>query len=257
MPSRQAIVRRVRRAFGLSPTRQLDLRLAALERVFHAPPLTPELAAAIRLISPQFPVSPTEEDRAFWETDQNGACWGEYEALAPLFRTLPTPAKVLEIGPGLGRSLVFFSKKLPWQSAQLHAYDGDGTHTRYTIQGPRFTDSFCGNLTQLRQVLDFNNVANVTLFDAHQTTLASLPGPYDLLYSFYSVGFHWALEHFLADLLPLLGPRSVALFTVPQSFKPFPALDALSFRLIDYKPIWPPEAHLKLLVLSKETLPVF
>lgn len=257
MTTRQAIVRRVRRAFGLSPARQLDPRLAAMEHVFLAPPLTAKLAAAIRLISPQFPVRPTESDRIFWETDQNGACWGEYEALAPLFRDLPPPAKVLEIGPGLGRSLVFFSKKLPWQAAQLHAYDGDGTRTRYTIQGPRFTDSFCGNLTQLRSVLDYNAVPNVTLFNAHQTLLASLPGPYDLLYSFYSVGFHWALEHFLADLLPLLGPRSVALFTVPQSFKPFPALDALSFRLIDYKPIWPPEAHLKLLVLSKDVLPEF
>ncbi len=254
MPSPQAIVRRVRRAFGLSPARRLNPRLAAMERVFHAPPLTPELAAAIRLISPQFPVTPTEEDRLFWETDQNGACWGEFEALEPLLRALPAPARVLEIGPGLGRSLVFFSKKLNWQAAALHAYDGDGSRTRYTIQGPRFTDSFCGNLAQLRHVLAFNGVGNVTLFDAHQTPLSALPGPYDLLYSFFSIGFHWSLEHFLADLLPLLGPHSVAIFTVPESFRPFPALDALSTRLIDCKPVWPPEARLKLLVLSKELL---
>ena len=247
----------MRNALGLKPDFQLDPRLASMEHVFLAPPLTPQLAAAIRLISPQFPVSPTEQHRAFWETDQNGACWGEYEALASLFQALSTPAKVLEIGPGLGRSLVFFSKKLHWQNAELHAYDGDGTRTRYTIEGPRFTDSFCGNLAQLQHVLTFNGVTNTTLFDAHSTALAALPGPYDLLYSFYSIGFHWALEHFLADLLPLLGPRSIAIFTVPQSFHPFPALEPLAYRLIDWKPVWPPEAHLKMLVLSKAALPEF
>lgn len=257
MKSPQSIIRSVRRVLGLRPDMRLDPRLAAMERVFLAPPLTPELAAAIRLISPQFPIAATEQDRAFWEADQNGACWGEYEALQPLFRALPAPARVLEIGCGMGRSLVFFAKKLGWQPGALDAYEGDGNRTRYTFQGPRFDDSFCGNIAQLRRILAFNGLDEITIHNAAQVALAELPGPYDFLYSFYSIGYHWALEHFLADLLPLLHERSVAVFTVPREFVPFAGLQPLAWRLIEWKPVWPREAHLKLLVLGKTQLPPF
>ena len=33
-----------------------------------------------------------------------------------------------------------------------------------------------------------------------QLPLAALPGPYDLIYGFYSIGFHWSLEYYLDDL---------------------------------------------------------
>src|SRR5690349_11750277 len=89
----------------------LNQRLAEKERVFHAPPLTEELVSAIRLISPQFDLNCDETSRLLWEADQNGACWGEFEALQPLFEAVHTPSKILEIGPGMGRSLVFFSKR--------------------------------------------------------------------------------------------------------------------------------------------------
>src|SRR5690349_2560299 len=95
---------------------ELDFRLANLERVFKAPPLTAELINAIKLISPQFDLKENEESRSFWEADQNGACWGEYQALEPIFKETPKPKKILEIGPGLGRSIVFFSKKLGWKN---------------------------------------------------------------------------------------------------------------------------------------------
>ena len=62
---------------------ELDPYLAAKELHFRAPPLTPELVAAIKLISPQFHLRPNEESRRFWELNQNGLCWGEYEALKP------------------------------------------------------------------------------------------------------------------------------------------------------------------------------
>jgi hypothetical protein len=248
-------MRRIRRVLGDRDLPEIDPRLAAMERVFRAPPLTPEFAAAIKLISPHLDLAGREKHRAFWEADQNGTCWGEYEALAPLFRVLPTPKKVLEIGPGMGRSLVFFSKKLGWAGSDIHAYEGDGTATKYTFLGPRFEDSFCGNIQALQTVLDFNGVRNVRVFNAREVRLADLPGPYDLLYSFYSVGFHWSLEHFLDDLLPLLHDRSVAIFTVPLDFQPFPRLAEVPHRTIGWKAAWPRDARLKLLVLGKAALP--
>jgi hypothetical protein len=245
---------------------ELDARLTSMERVFRAPPLTPELVAAIKLISPHCDFRAedfTAEDdsavedqyRSIWEADQNGACWGEYEALAPLLGAMPVPAKVLEIGPGMGRSLVFFSKKLGWQDSQIHGYEGDGTTTKYTVLGPRFQDSFCGNIGVLRSILDHNGIHNVRVFNAREQRLADLPGPYDLIYSFYSIGFHWSLAHFLDDLLPLLHERSIAIFTVPREFRPFPGLSGLAHRVIDWKTAWPKDCTLKLLVLSKSPLP--
>ena len=39
-------------------------------------------------------------------------------------------------------------------------------------------------------MLDYNGVEQYEIFDAEQLPLAALPGPYDLIYGFYSIGFH-------------------------------------------------------------------
>ena len=117
----------------------------------------------------------TEKHRRIWEADQNGTCWGEYEALALLFRAMPTPKKILEIGPGMGRSLVFFSRKLGWGSSEIHAYEGEGSSTRYTQMGARGDDSYCGNIPVLRSVLEFNAIRNVRVFNAAEVPLTDLP----------------------------------------------------------------------------------
>jgi hypothetical protein len=251
VPTVRGLARRIRDAIGLDHRApELDSRLATMERVFRSPPFTPELVAAIKLISPHCDFKPTEKYREIWETDQNGACWGEYEALSQILSAIPKPNKVLEIGPGLGRSLVFFRRRFGWETSEFHAYEGDGTSTKYTFQGPRFEDSFCGNIKMLKHVLEFNGVNGVKVFNCRETRLADLPGSYDLLYSFYSIGFHWSLEHFLDDLLPLLHGKSIALFTVPLDFRPFPKLDAVPHRLIDLKVAWPKDGHLQILVLG-------
>jgi hypothetical protein len=50
----------------------------------------------------------------------------------------------------------------------IHAYEGDGKSTKYTTLGPRFEDSFCGNILILKQILSYNAVENVTIFDASE-----------------------------------------------------------------------------------------
>lgn len=248
------LAHRLRKALPIKQTPLLDPRLAKMERVFRAPPLSPEITAAIKLISPHFDGVAGDRQGELWEADQNGACWGEWEALGSLLRRLK-PARVLEIGPGIGRSLVFFSKKLQWNDIEVHAYDGDGSSTKYTLNGPRFADSFCGNIRVLNEVLAFNDVKNVKVFDAAQVSLAMLPGPYDLVYSFYSIGFHWGLEYFLDDILALLHERSVAVFTLSNKFVPFPALKALFSSTIEFDAVWPKGVRSRLLVLSKSRLP--
>jgi hypothetical protein len=234
---------------------ELNEYLISKEDIFLAPPLTPSLISAIKLISPQYELSLNEDSRLFWQKDQNGACWGEFEALAPFLTAMPSPSKVLEIGPGMGRSLVFFTKKMGWSESILHAYEGEGSSTKYTISGPRFEDSYCGNFTSLREVLQYNSVSNVEIFDAKAVGIRSLPGPYDFLYSFYSIGFHWSLDLFIDDILTLMHDKSIAVFTVPLDFKGLPLRDDLRWKVVNWAPVWPKNSMLKLCIVFKHCLP--
>ncbi len=162
---------------------ELDPELAAKELFFRAPPLTPELVAAIKLISPQFHLRPDEPSRRYWELNQNGVCWGEFEVLEPFLRSLESPSAVLDIGPGLGRSAIFFKKAMGWDDVAFHLYEGSGKKTRYTRAGPRFDDSFCGNFEVLEELLRFNEIGSYEIFDAAEMDgrLTGLPGTHDLI----------------------------------------------------------------------------
>ena len=104
------ILNRCLRALGRDSLPPLNPDLTSLERVFRAPALTPELIAAIRLISPQFNLTDSEKSREYWEADQNGCSWGECNALAPLFRSMQRPARILEDRPRPGTSLRFSAR---------------------------------------------------------------------------------------------------------------------------------------------------
>jgi SAM-dependent methyltransferase len=227
------------------------------ERVYRAPPITESHVAAIRLIAPHFDYPPDARYHDDWEKDQNANCWREFRVLQPLTDTLAKPRRILEIGPGLGRSLVFFAKKLDWRDCELHAYEGEGSATKYTKLGPRFEDSFCGNFAALRAALAYNGIDDVIIHDAKQIRLRALPGPFDLIYSFYSIGFHWSLEHFLDDILALLDDDGTGVFIVPAGFTALPHPKPLHQRLL---PLNPAERKANrrnsLLVLRKKPFPL-
>lgn len=232
---------------------ELEPSLAMEELIFRAPPLDPALVNTIRLISPQFRLRSGEErSRRFWELNQNGLSWGEYRALEPFCRGLE-PTKVLDIGPGLGRSTIFFKKHLGWQAVPFHLYEGTGSSTKYTQAGPRFDDSFCGNLEVLESVLAFNEIENVEIFDAQSmgSSLAALPGPYDLIYSFFAIGFHWSIGHFLDDLLEQMTDRSIGFFTLHDRFEDFSELRHTPYRVVEFSSSWPRGWRARLLVLAK------
>jgi hypothetical protein len=100
------IAARIIRLLGMNSLPPLNEELTKLELVYHVPPLRREFASAINLISPQYKMVTNEKCCAFWEAESNGSCWGEYEALAPVFQSMPKPRKILELGPGFGRSIV-------------------------------------------------------------------------------------------------------------------------------------------------------
>ena len=239
----------------------LDARATTGEQLFLAPPFTPEVMAAIRLISTRLPLRADEASRLLWQQEGNAASAAEFDALEPLFAALPAPRKVLEIGPGFGRSVVFFRKQGLWADSEIHLYDADGTTTQYKQKyydhPPQWPDtsSFCGNLALLRAMLDYNGVTRYQIHDAQKMPLAALPGPFDLIYGFYSIGFHWSLEYYLADLLPLMHEQSVLVCTLNKNFRAFSGLAQLHTRVLDCREVKKNASPLQLLVLSKGPLP--
>lgn len=239
----------------------LDPRAAAAEQLFLAPPFTEEVVAAIRLISTRLPLKADEASRLLWQRESNAASEAEYEALMPLMAQIERPKRVLEIGPGFGRSVVFFTKKGLLADSEISLYDANGTSTRYKQKyyehPPQWPDtgSFCGNLALLQTMLDYNGVKQYQIFDAQRLPLGALPGPYDLIYGFYSIGFHWSLEYYLDDLEALLHERTLLVCTLNKSFRPFSRLDKFSTRVLECREVKRNATPLRLLVLSKSTLP--
>src|SRR6202012_633822 len=109
----------------------LDSRAASAEQLFLAPPFTEEVVTAIRLISTRLPLKADEASRLLWQRERNAASDAEYDALLPLFAGGEKPKRVLEIGPGFGRSVVFFRKKGLFAESAIDLYDADGVSTQY------------------------------------------------------------------------------------------------------------------------------
>ena len=244
----------MRKRLRMEPSlHELEPDLTDRELIFRAPWLTAKTLGAIKLIAPQFHLRSTESSRRFWELNQNSCCWGEYLALEPYLTLLGTPSSVLELGPGLGRSTVFFKKKMGWEKVPFHLYEGAGDSTRYTRAGPRFADSFCGNLDVLEELLCFNEVEELEIFDAAVAgaDLGGLPGPYDFIYSFFAIGFHWSIEHFLDELMALMGDRSLGAFTLHDHFDNLAALAGVPHRIEGFRKSWPRGRSSRILVLAK------
>lgn len=208
------------------------------ETVVRIPPLDTLFVDVIKLIAPQYAHLTTDEtSRRFWERDQNASCWTEDDAVGDLFRAMPKPRRVLEIGPGLGRSAAFFRQRY-FPDAQFDLFDATGSSTKYELGGQRYEDSFCGNLDLLRRVVDFNGVTKYRVIDAGATK-GHLPvpdQPYDLIYSFWAVGFHWSLDHWLDEILATTHDQTLCVFTVPNRFQPSTRVNAMPHVIIESAP---------------------
>lgn len=213
--------------------------LCARPRLFRAPTFDRALLETIHRLAPHLDLSLDEPSRDFWEVQQNAACWSEYDCLLP-FIGGRMPSRVLEIGPGLGRSTIFFKRALKWEDVPFDLYEGDGDTTRYTMLGPRVPDSFCGNLAELRRVLAFNHVANVRVLDARgpHAGFGDMPSDYSFVYGFYSIGFHWSIEHYADDIDRLLAPDGIAAFIAPPEFVVPPRLRQSALDVVEFETAW-------------------
>lgn len=232
------------------------------ETVFESVPFTEDVVQAVRLISSRLSLKADERSRLLWQREGNDAAAVEYDALRPLLDAMPKPRRVLEIGPGLGRSVVYFSKRgVCAEDAQIDLYDTTGSSTKYKQQHydapPPWPDvsSFCGNIPLLEQMLRYNDIENYKVWDAATLPMAKLPGGYDLIYGFYSIGFHWSLQHYLGDLAPLLGERGVLICTLNKHFAPFPEMQRYSVRVLQSAVVKKGSRPLSFLALSKSPLP--
>ena len=239
-----------------------DSSVEQTEQLFHAPPFTAGIADSLQLISTRLSLKPDEASRRLLEREANAASQNEYSALEPVLRQIPRVQRALEIGPGFGRSVVFFDKKQVWdRSAEIHLYDTNGSQTKYKQKyydhPPKWPDtsSFCGNLELLRTILEYNGVKNYRVLDASEMPLAALPGPYDLIYGFYSIGYHWSLEFYLDDLQPLLHSKTLFVCTLNKHFRSFDRLREFSTRVVECREIKKGSAPLRLLLMGKSELP--
>ncbi len=234
--SRSLLVRTIRRRARhvlLAPFTPLIAREPGA--LVHVPPLDAQILSALKLIAPQYTSLRSDEaSRIFWQRDQNSACESEADALGALFAAMPPPARILELGPGLGRSAVYLSKRF-FPAARFDLFDATGSDTKYELMGSRHEDSFCGNLDVLRRCLEFNGVRNVRILDASATGghVPSPPeGTYDLIYSFYAVGFHWSLDHWLDEILSVCHDRTLCVFTVPSHYEPSARIAATAWTIL-------------------------
>jgi hypothetical protein len=205
------------------------------EIIVRVPPIDDALASAIKLISPPMAGLPPDEGfRRYWERDQNCSCWAEDAALAPLLTVMPSPRRILEIGPGLGRSAVFFSRRY-FPKADFDLFDATGQDTKYALLGERNNKSFCGNLAILRRCLEFNEVYNYRIIDASATDghLVTAARKYDFIYSFWAIGFHWSLDHWLDEILAVSHDNTLCVFTVPNHYQPSQRVASLPHVLLE------------------------
>jgi hypothetical protein len=227
-------------------------KIALKEVVVRIPPLDEDLVKAIRLIGPHLLIKADEKSRSFFERDQNLTSCAEYQVLKRHLQAIPHPQKVLELGPGIGRSAIFFRKTLGWTETMFDLYEATSLQAKYSVLGPREKDTFCGNIPLLERVLAYNGLTRYQICDAkaYDYRLSNLPGPYNLIYSFYAVGFHWSLEHFIDEILVLMREGAVGFFTVPDTFRGFPRLESVRHEVLT-ETVHYPTKTLSILVIQK------
>ena len=196
----------------------LDPRAASAEQLFLAPPFTEDVVAAIRLISTRLPLRADEASRLLWQRKVMPPRKRSTRRCCRCLAEVEKPKRVLEIGPGFGRSVVFFTKRgLAEQRDQSLRRERNQHQVQAEILRPPspvagYVRLSAGTFRSSRPCWITTASNQYKIFDAQQLPLAALPGPYDLIYGFYSIGFHWSLEYYLDDLEAIDAPAHACWF---------------------------------------------
>jgi len=132
----------------------------------------------------------------------------EHESLESILKPL-SPNFVIDLGCGIGRSSIYFKHCLGWEKTRFLFLDGHRSvyegkewmnpkQTFYHPQGPESNQSFYTNFDLLDRFLASNRIGSYHLIDLQREPTIpfdQLPKA-DLLYSFHSAGYHFALSPF-------------------------------------------------------------
>jgi SAM-dependent methyltransferase len=136
----------------------------------------------------------------------------EFDVMAPY---IGNPARVLDLGCGLGRSSAYLNHMLPNDPHFIMA-DADTVPADTTIKtGWNPGAVYYNKLDMTRKFLAAHGVADCETFNITEQKFSMLQ-PVDLIMSFLSVGFHYPLEDCIDDLIPLLAPGGTMIFGVRQ-----------------------------------------
>jgi len=121
----------------------------------------------------------------------------------------PTPHSILDIGCGLAFESRAFNKKY---GTELYLLDGDfNSNTTGNLRrkdfGPKGNMMYYTGLDSLRKFFDSQGTTNYTMVDAHNINIP-LDKKFDLICSWLSCGFHYAVDDYRDLILRHSHPRT-------------------------------------------------
>lgn len=161
-------------------------------------------------------------------------CVDEYEHLKDVISSLH-PKKIVDLGCGMGRSSVFFYHMFSLKDTKF--FMGDFDKNTWRPQGENkgalgYHDNNnpipFNSLDLTNRYCDYNNLKNREVMDLDSDRIKELKD-IDLLYSFYSVGYHWSIDKAIEryGLLDITTSTATFIFGVRKENKgkPFSGLN--------------------------------
>lgn len=124
------------------------------------------------------------------------------------------PKNVLEIGGGIGRASVYFSKRYGWEETNFYMLDGNSGDTQICPVAGKGQKDFYNSFAATEEFCQANGIDKNRLFllDADNNEWENLPIKFDLIYSFLSIGFHWSIHLYLDRLHKFCTPNTRLIF---------------------------------------------
>ena len=130
------------------------------------------------------------------------------------------PARVLELGAGLGRVSVFLRKLYDWSSTNFYLLDGNSGDVQIAGLHEQVGKDFYNLLEATSEYCLANGITKDKLHLINAEDAIDLKDvQFDLCYSFKSIGFHWPINHYLDTLHKNLRVNSYLFFELRDTRK--------------------------------------
>lgn len=148
-------------------------------------------------------------------------CVDEYKHLKDIIKKIG-PKQVVDLGCGMGRSSVFFRQMLKMDQVKFFLCDFNRNTWRPNGENKgalgyheNSVPMPFNSLSLTERYCDYNGLTNRQILDLESKDIASLRD-IDLVWSFYSVGYHWSIDKAVEqyNLLEITSPNAKFLFGV-------------------------------------------